>query len=413
MTIRFFILAAAAAASGLLPAAATAQPSCAQVDRSTVVRCALATSAEVRASLATERGAEARVQAARPVLPSNPTLSGSVASRQGSTESAINYYVTLSQELEVAGQRGLRIDESDATLRLRHEELAATRSAEIARAWAGYFKALAAKERHALAVTLEGDTKAVLDTVHGMQAGGLAAGLDEDLAEAALIDAMRARLQLEAAARTQLAELALLVNGSDLVTVDGELMPLSVGASAAELPQVRAAQARVQALAGRAALLRRQRVPNPTLSLFAQNDGFNERVLGGGISLPIPLPQPVGRTLAGEIAEAQAEAERADAELLRQRRAASLQLIAAQADFDAAERARALYPPERIGRLRQRLSAIAEQVRAGRLGVRDALMSRQTLVNQLQAAVDVREGLCLASVRLAHAKGNLFDGDVP
>jgi hypothetical protein len=37
-------------------------------------------------------------------------------------------------------------------------------------------------------------------------------------------------------------------------------------------------------------MYRRSRAPNPSVVLYAQRDGFNERVLGGGLAIPIVLP---------------------------------------------------------------------------------------------------------------------------
>jgi outer membrane protein, heavy metal efflux system len=75
---------------------------------------------------------------------------------------------------------------------------------------------------------------------------------------------------------------------------------------------VRALDDERRSLSARADALRRARLPNPSLVAFAQNDGFNERVFGGGISIPLPLPAPVGRVFTGEIAEAEAAAARCE-----------------------------------------------------------------------------------------------------
>ena len=76
--------------------------------------------------------------------------------------------------------------------------------------------------------------------------------------------------------------------------------------------EVAAAEMERQVLERRLALVRRERVPNPTLSAFGERGEINDRILGVGLSIPIPLPAPVGRTRAGEIAETMAQIRAAE-----------------------------------------------------------------------------------------------------
>ena len=54
-----------------------------------------------------------------------------------------------------------------------------------------------------------------------------------------------------------------------------------------------------QVLERRLAVVRRERVPNPTISAFLERGEIERSHLGVGLSLPLPLPSPVGRTRAG------------------------------------------------------------------------------------------------------------------
>ena len=83
---------------------------------------------------------------------------------------------------------------------------------------------------------------------------------------------------------------------ADLVETRGELSPLRVSTQqlrSSPRPELLSLRQSQVALEQRTSVLRRTRVPNPTVSVFAQNDGFNESVYGGGLSFPIPLPPPV------------------------------------------------------------------------------------------------------------------------
>ncbi|MCC6335325.1 MAG: TolC family protein [Myxococcales bacterium] len=415
MRIRLWT-AAGVLAVALSPRAGVAEePTCEQVDRRTVVPCVLARSPELREELALQRAGRGRREAARPFLPSNPVLKGAVASRASPSDGDFNWYLSLDQELEIGGQSWLRVGVANAELRAQGQRVAAARNSVASLAWLAWFGALAAHERSKLSVRLEGATGAVAATVRAMAANGLASEVDAEIAEAAALRAAQRRLFLEGLAFGAQARLRLLAGGAPALAA-GVLEPLSqvlVEAPPRQRPELIALEEVRGAVHRRAELLARERVPNLTLSVMAQRDGFGERVLGGGLSLPIPLPQPVGRTLAGELAEVAALEEKVAAETERVRRDLELELVSAKAEYGAAARARGLYPPERVARAIARLEAIGEQVKAGRLAVRDAILAQQVLVEQLEAEIDAREALCVASVRVVRAAGLPLEGGEP
>lgn len=383
------------------------------INRDNLIACALAASPPLRGELASQRAAEGRREAARPFLPANPTVGGTVNSRVGPTERATNWSVTVGQQLEVAGQSWLRVEVADGELRAQEHRVSAARRDVAAQAWAAYFAVLAAQERLVLAARLEQAATAVADTVRAMAANGLASDVDADIAETAELRATSDRLARESEVAATRAQLSRSTGSAADVVVEGALEPLRLpeaGASLDAQPALLALEAQRRAAQTHVTLLQREVVPNPTVSLYAQNDGFNERVLGVGLSVPIPLPQPLGRTNAGQVAEAKALAERTDAEAERVRRELQAELTTANAQLDAALKVRRLYTPERVQRVSARLESIATQVRAARLPVRDALLAQQALVDQLKAEIDAREALCVASVRAARAAGTPLEG---
>ena len=135
-----------------------------------------------------------------------------------------------------------------------------------------------------------------------------------------------------------------------------------------------------------------------------------QRVIGGGISVPIPLPHPVGRTFAGEIAETEALARRAETERESVAREVRLEVTTALYAYDGAKAERELFTDERVARAEQTLVSLLQEIDAGRLGVRDAILAQQTLVSVVRASIDARLALCLASVQLAFASGAPLDG---
>ncbi len=394
---------------------ASAQPGgCASVvTRATVARCAVEASPTVVVASVDREVAAARWQAARQWLPSNPVLSGSVARRNNGVEPTVtNWSATLSQELEVGGQRAARLAGADAERTASSQRVAgATRAAAVA-AWRAYFEVLAARDEVVLARRLEALSAAIADATQAMADRGAIAGLDADLADAAASRARQARLSAEgrlAASRAVLA--SLLALPADTLQVEGELEPLrdvSPRAEAADRlprPELGALEWQARAYEARSQLFARQRIPNLTLSGFAQNDGYSEHVYGIGLSLPIPLPFPVGRTYAGEIAEARAGARFVRADATRLQTEIRRDLAVARAEHDARVAERDAIAPAKYTRAETTLAALAAEVKAGKLAPRDAFVAQQTLIEFLQGRVATRRAVALASVELARAAG--------
>lgn len=382
----------------------------AALTRANVVACAQQRSPMLAAELAVLHGAEGRREAARPFLPTNPMLSASIASRTGAEARATNWSLTLAQELEIAGQSGLRVEAAEAEVLSQTHQLQVVRASLAEQVWLTWFATLAARERVALARRIELARLEVAKTALGMSTTGLASPVDAAVADASAVAASQRRLDAENAATLAEVQLRQWV-GVSTSPPEGALEPLAVPTStASERPELRSLEALLHASARRVELLRRTRAPNPTLSLFAQNDGFDEKVFGVGLGLPIPLPQPLGRTKAGEIAEAAGLEERLHADLERLARELKGEREAASATLSKSVAARALYSRERTERANAALQAISTQLNAGRLTVREALISQQALVEFLEAEVDAREALCAASVRLLRTHGGSLEG---
>jgi cobalt-zinc-cadmium efflux system outer membrane protein len=317
--------------------------------------------------------------------------------------------VTLAQELEVAGQSVLRVEVADDELSAAKAQVRVMRAELAEQLWLAWFETIAARERVRLASQLEQATGDVARTAKGMASNGLASTVDAAAADAAWVAFGERRLEAQRAARASLLRLRSLI-GAPVELSDTSLEPLRPEGSAERRPELTALEALKSASSRRIQLLRRSRMPNPTLTLFAQNDGFNERVLGVGVGVPIPLPQPVGRTKAGEIDEALAGEERLQAELDGMLRRLATERLLAESDVLAASEKRTLFTAERLATAVSALQALSTQLRAGRLTVREALVSQQSLVELLQSELAMREAACLASVRSTRANGLSLEG---
>lgn len=407
------------------PLPASAEPAaCKKVDRATLPSCVRSGSPALKGGKAAVEAAELRKQGASAVLPSNPVVSVLVASRQGTrnNETDINWYVSLSQEIEIAGQSGARRRAAQAERDAA--ELGTVRSEQelLAAAWTAYFELLAARE--VVKYVKDAEAAAAL-AAKGAAAGaaqGVGAGLEADAADAALLVLSQERIAAEKRIKDWNTRLAGIVGADPAValTVDGELEPLAeaelaLGAAkpAAERPEPRALEAEARAFDAKADAIARSRVPNLTLSVFVQNDGFGERVVGGGIGIPLPMPSPVGRTPTAEVGEARALARKARADADSARQDVKTDLALAKAGFESAKKERALHTADRIERARKGLAALGGQVESQRLAWKDAIPLQQALLGLLKGEVEARRKLCLSSVELARAAGLLVRGSKP
>ncbi|HMI84608.1 MAG TPA: TolC family protein [Polyangiaceae bacterium] len=394
-----------------------------RVDRVNVVPCVVAASLAVRAQRHELEAVEGRKLSVSPFLPSNPVLNASVARRSIAGAPAVsNWQVSLSQELEIAGQRGARKAAITAAVDAETSRVALVRRDVAATAWVTFFDVIAAVEAERLALTLLATSEVVATAARARAEKGLIAPVDSDIADAALLRLSQARLAASRQVFAARATLQALI-GSDIgtapIAVDGELTPLAgvdgmargmLASAATRNPEVSALDSERRSMELRADALRRARIPNPTVSAFIQNDGFNERVFGVGIGLPIPIPGLVGRTYVGEIAEAEAHGRRAVAERDWAARQVLLEANVALNAYETRRAEVAAFTSEKIARAEETLRALGQEIEAGRLAVRDAIFAQQTLIELLQANVAAKRALCIASVDLARAVGIALDG---
>lgn len=397
---------------------ALAAPCGPTVTRSIVVPCALAASPNVEAQRMAVAAARGDYDEARVFLPSNPVLSGTAGVPVSGPERFLVWSAALSQELEIGGQRGARMRAARAAMDAERARFTVSEADVAAAALSAYFDAIAARERVLLATRLAKVAGALATSARERAAEGLVSAVDADVAWAASVALVRERAAAEgrvAAANAVLSTLLGVDPTRGAVEVVGSLDPLPLTPDVAALadraaatrPEIAAARAEADAERAQASALRRARIPNVTVSAFAQTDTINEVVLGGGVAVPIPLPSPLGRTNAGAIAAAEARARRADAQAEVLRREVQRDVATAVAELVARRRELEAFDAARVQSAARDLDALAEELAAGRLPVRDALVSQQALVQLLEAQLEARRALCIASVELARAAGLL------
>jgi cobalt-zinc-cadmium efflux system outer membrane protein len=310
----------------------------------------------------------------------------------------VNWSVALSQELEIAGQRGVRVDVADAEAAARARRVGVAEQEVAAGALTAFYEAVATQEALRFAAELVQTAQALATYAEGRAKEALLAGVEADVARA---EATRIGLLLNADALTLTLPNALTM---------APLVDLAGGASLEQQAlrlrgEVAAAEMERQVLERRLALVRRERIPNVTLSAFAEQGEINDRILGVGLSVPLLLPGPVGRTRAGEIAEtlSQIRAAEASEELVRRR--VRLEVARALAAFRARQGAANLFTGDLLTRARADLFALREAIASRQLSLREGLQWQRTFIELLQADIEVRLGRALAWVDLRRVIG--------
>ncbi|WP_276203606.1 TolC family protein [Hyalangium minutum] len=382
---------------------------------------ALEKSPKVAAARAEETGAEEGLSAESRWMQNNPQLEveyGTDAVTQDVGERRMA--IAISQQLQVAGQRGLRVERAEAALtaaraRRRAAELRVAREAADAAADWGRREAL---------VKLMEEALAAARTLEEAAAKRFAAG---DVPELERNAAALERARAEARAAQARAEEVSARASLNRLLGRAATAPLMVTTSAVTLPEVLAApqpeveEARAEAEAARAEvdLLRRERIPDPTVSLgYEQERRPEEHATGPDLHTAsmvvarLSLPLPLWNRNQGELAEARARRAARDAERQSREREVEAERVSAREGYEAARIAEAALTAALPG-IERNLTLVQRAYEAGELSLDAVLLARDRAYAARGEAIDATAALARARAALLKASGRLPTGEVP
>ncbi len=266
------------------------------------VRAALARNPGLNALRLEQEVARSQVQKAQLPFPANPLLESTGSRKERLPEegsgTVTNYGVRLSQQFEIAGQRGIRIDVAQKNLTRVALEI---RDGERILAYevkSAYALVLALKERMALAEEVARLQEDLLRLTRSKFQAGDVSALEVNLAE---VEVSKAARDLFAAERSY-GEAVLALQGlmgdspESKLTVEGRLSPEFILVPDREVlrkalpdrPDIKAAAVESDR-AGRAEqLIRREAIPSPSLGGFYNRDELRNDT-GLALSISIPL----------------------------------------------------------------------------------------------------------------------------
>ncbi len=349
--------------------------------------------AQARAQSPALRTATADITAARGRLTRagaypNPIIAGELARHAVPPEENIDRGVSLSQEIEVGGQRGLRMTAAQHDVERARLALADQERRVAAAVRHAFFGLAAAQQRHDIA--RDGMTLAqqLMNVARQRARAGEIADYDANVAQIAFAQAEQGYTQAEAArvdAETRLATLLGTpldehfrlgtATHDDVATLPSE--DALVERAIAERPDLAALRAERRQHEVEADLAhRRGWVPNPTVRGFYRHEQRDETIAGGEISVPLPL----WNREQGAEAELRALTSRAASEGDRLTREVRQQVHVAMARHHAAAAIWKHFVETVLPTVSEAERILVTRTQAGDLSLHDALGERDRLL---------------------------------
>jgi cobalt-zinc-cadmium efflux system outer membrane protein len=378
------------------------------------VETALKNNPEIQAVRLEKDAAQGRLDQAGLLLRSNPVIEGSVSRKDTQPEGGekvTNYGLLLSQEFELAGQRGLRVDAARSGREKATEDIRDKERVLIAMVKDAFVRALAAKRKIELTeetVKLQEDL--VASAAVKFRTGDISA-LEQNLADVELGKARRERMLAERERREALLGLQELLGVKPAMSfsVEGEL-PMEAPVIpdkdkiretvAQQRPDVQSAAAEVMQAKAAMKLAGREAIPSVTVSGFYNKD---ERLNEAGIMLSFPLP--LFDRKQADRKEAAAKAGQALIKQASLERAIEREIEEAYANLVAAAEELSLFKKDVLGKAMENLSLMNLAFKEGKFGFFEVRLAQKDTIDAQFAYLESQVRLQLAMNALEKVTG--------
>lgn len=353
---------------------------------------------------------EAGRVAASVLLPEDPEVEVSVGPRLSPAGEVVELEVGLSQRLEIAGERGLRLDAAEGTARRLAAELRLTRWQVHQQVHAGFHQALVARQRLEAAQHLVAFTQKLLSISRKQHAAGAVALLHVKLAEGEVVLAEQQVLSAQGAylqARYRLAE----ISGAEVKSPPEPVGVLDAPRRAPDLerltalalrahPELSLGLAEVQEAEAEAALARREVAPKPVLGVSysreAEVGGEANHVVMAHLGISIP----VWRRNQGARALTRSRATVARVKNAMARGRLRARVARAVTALDTAARRVEAYGQQVVPTFKQNLEMIGRAFSEGKVDMLQVMVARGRFLTTQQDALSAREDYYRAHAEL-------------
>lgn len=407
-TTRFFAALLAYCVVVLAPARPYAQQS---VDFATAQELARKSNPDWRSAEQEVAIARGKLTTARLVSPFNPVVEGQGGHRSSSEKSGTDYGMGLSMEVEVAGQRGLRIGEAERNLQKAEaafKDFSRNVTARLARA---FYQALFMRERLALLRRVENLNLRLLEVTRAKHQAGDVSGLEINVASVRHGRARKDSLDARRDQQTAVADLRRLIGSEEPIEPVGELVPTAPPVSIQEIvqraranrPDLLAKRREVERAEAEVALRQRERVPNPTFGVFFNREASGDKIVLGGVSIPLPI----FNRHQGEIASLHARSTQARAELLALEKEIRKEADQAINEWSSGLESHQLFQNEIVASMEENFKLLEAAYRERKIDFPQALIMENDLVaanlSYLETALKLRE----AAIKLQEVTGEV------
>lgn len=346
--------------------------------------------------------------------PYNPEVSLELADRSSPGGSTTDRVLSVSQELELAGQRSKRMAVADQELAAAEAVLERQGRLLVFQVESAFAEAIRARELLAVAETDAALAREVLAFSRRRLERGAATQIEVNLAQASAGRAERALRRARAdyaSARSHLAEIA----GArpqappepigDLLVPDAEPLPLEdlLALAFERRGDLLAAGQREEAAEATIRLAKAEGKPNLVVGSFFQREEATDDIFGATIALSVPL---FNRN-QGRIAESRATRERLRHERAALRLAIEQEVVAAFNGLQAARAAAEHLRDQVLGTLDENVELLQRSFEAGRIGATEVVTLRREFVAGRREYIEALGDAWLARIKLDLAIGRL------
>ncbi len=333
-----------------------------------------------------EEVAKAQMQKARLLLIANPTVESNVVTKGkgGDVQRTFtDYGLSLSQEFEIAGQRGLRIDVAEKELRrisfdIRDKER--TLTSEVRNAFA---RALASKKRVELRKETLRLKEELLEFTRIKFKAGDVSGLEINIAELELGKAKTELLSADREYKESILRLQDIMGHKPDVDfkMEGEILSDVLKlrdkerlkeSALTNRPDLKASQIEEEKARAAIYLAKREAIPNITVSAFYQRDELRNT---GGLSVSIPLPLIDKKQAEKKIAKIRSE--QATIRYPNIRRIVEREVEEAYADLVSSYKEIDLYKKEMLNKALENLDLLNLAFKEGKVGFYDVRLAQK------------------------------------
>jgi cobalt-zinc-cadmium efflux system outer membrane protein len=393
----------------LVPTRPYAQPS---VDFTTAVELARKNNPDWKSAEQEVEIARGKMTTARLISPFNPVLEGQAGRRTIPSErSGADYGVGLSMELEVAGQRGLRIGEAEKNLQRAEaafKDFSRTFTAKIARA---FYQALFARERVFLLRRVEGLNQRLHEVTRIKFEAGDVSGLELNVAAVRYGRTRKETLDGERELRQALLELRRLLGVEESIAPVGELpittppvsLQQALERARANRPDLAAKSRELERSESEIALRRRETFPNPSVGIFFNREASGDKTVLGGLSIPLPF----FNRRQGDLESLEARKVQARAELLALEKEIRKEVDQALNHWATASESFQLFQKEIVERIEENFKLLEAAYRERKIDFPQVLIMENDLISANLSYLDTSLALREAAIKLQEVTGEV------